>query len=267
METIRALATEYSPLLWNVAQAFAFLVIGWFVANRVSAYIRRVVLAKKTLDDTLGTFFAQIAKYVILIVTLIAVLQLFGFQATSLVAILGAAGLAIGLALQGTLSNVAAGVMLIIFRPYRYDDFVEISGHSGTVKGISLFSTELATPDNIKVVIPNSSAWGSAVINYSAHDTRRLDITIGISYDDDPDQALKLMADAVSADTRTLKDPEPFFAVTALGDSAVDVTMRVWCKASDYWPMKFDMLKKLKADFDAAGVSIPYPHMEIVQKK
>lgn len=266
METIQAAMVEYSPLVWNIVKAFIFLIIGWFVAGRVAAFIRRTTLAKEALDDTLGTFFASIAKYLILIVTLIAVLQLFGFQATSLVAVLGAAGLAIGLALQGTLGHVAAGVMLVIFRPYKYDDFVEISGHSGTVKGISLFSTELVTPNNIKVVIPNGSAWGSAVVNYSAFDTRRLDITIGISYDDDPDVALKVMADAVSADERSLDDPEPFFAVTNLGDSSVDVTLRVWCASSDYWGLNFDLTKKLKSDFDKAGLSIPYPHMEVIRK-
>lgn len=264
MDQLLTAATESTPIVLDVLKALVFLVIGWWLSGRIGAVVRKRVLASDNLDDTLGTFFASIARYFILIVTVIAVLQVFGFQATSLVAVLGAATLAIGLALQGTLSHVASGVMLIMFRPYKIGDYVEIAGRSGTVKAITLFTTELATPDNIHIIVPNGNAWGNTVVNYSTHPTRRVDLVFGISYDDDPEAAITVMKGLVDADDRILKDPEPFFAVTALGESAVDVTMRVWVNRADHWATKIDLIKNVKSGFDEKGISFPYPHMQVV---
>jgi len=257
----------YTPLLINVAKALAVLIIGWIVSGFVSSMIRKRVNASPRIDDTLGSFAASIVKWLILLITLIAVLQLFGIQATSLVAILGAASLAIGLALQGTLSNLAAGVMLILFRPYKLGQYVDIDGTSGTVKDINLFVTELSTPDNVQIILPNGKAWGAIISNYSTHPTRRVDFTFGIDYSDDIDKAMGIILKLAEADERVHADPEPWVKVTNLGDSSVDLGVRLWCTAADYWDLKFDMTKKVKEAFDAGGVSIPYPHQVEIQKK
>jgi small conductance mechanosensitive channel len=264
MDGIESAAAGFADIGLNVLKAAIFLAAGWWLSRIVARVIRIRVLATDKLDDTLGVFVASIARYLILIVTVIAVLQVFGFQATSLVAVLGAATLAIGLALQGTLGHLAAGVMLIAFRPYSIGDFVDISGHSGTVKFITLFTTEIATPDNVQIIVPNGNAWGSAIVNYSANDTRRVNLTIGIGYDDDADKAIAIMRALVSADERVNAEPETFIAVTNLGDSSVDVTLRAWCAAGDYWGVKFDLTKAIKDAFDQEEISIPYPHMQVV---
>jgi len=265
MDQVEKLAAEYYPLLWSAAQALLFLIIGWWLSGRIANMIKRRVIASEKIDNTLGTFFASLVRYFILAVTIIAVLQVFGFQATSLVAVLGAATLAIGLALQGTLSHVASGVMLILFRPYKIGDYVEIAGQSGTVRAITLFTTEMTTADNVMIIVPNGQAWGSSVVNYSTMPTRRVDLTIGISYDDDAEVALSAMREVVAGDARILADPAPFFALTALGDSAVDVTLRVWVQNADYWDVKFALTRLIKAAFDDKGISIPYPHIQVVQ--
>ena len=200
---------SYGPLLYGAIKALLFLIAGYMIAGIVSRTIRRRVLASPTLDDTLGTFFASIAKWLILAVTVIAVLQVFGFQATSLVAVLGAATLAIGLALQGTLQDIAAGVMIIIFRPFKLEQYVDIGGTAGTVKEINLFITELVTPDNVQIIVPNGQVWGSVITNYSAHDTRRVDVTYGIDYGDDADKAMAVILKCANADERVQKDPSP----------------------------------------------------------
>lgn len=250
----------FGPLLFSAGKALIFLVVGYLVAGIVSRTIRRRVLASPKLDDTLGTFFASIARWLIIAVTVIAVLQVFGFQATSLVAVLGAATLAIGLALQGTLQDIAAGVMIIIFRPFKLEQYVDIDGTAGTVKSINLFITELVTPDNVQIIIPNGKVWGSIITNYSAHDTRRVDVTYGIDYGDDADKAMAIILTCANADERVLKNPEPWVRVMNLGDSSVDIGMRIWCKAADYWDLKFAMTQAVKEAFDKDGISIPYPH-------
>ncbi len=260
MDELPAQLTAFGPLLISAGKALLFLVIGYLVAGIVQRTIRRRVLASEQLDDTLGTFFASIAKWLILAVVVIAVLQVFGFQATSLVAVLGAATLAIGLALQGTLADIAAGVMLIIFRPFKLGNYVDIAGTAGTVKELNLFVTELVTPDNVQIIVPNGKVWGSIITNYSAHDTRRLDLTFGIDYGDDAGKAIGIILDCAGKDDRVLKDPEPWVRVVNLGDSSVDLGVRLWCKASDYWELKFSMTKTVKETFDEKGISIPYPH-------
>lgn len=258
---------NYKPFFWNVAKAILFLTAGFWAAGMVRRIIRKRVIASERLDDTLGLFFSSIAFYLIMIVVIIAVLQLFGFQATSLVAVLGAATLAIGLALQGTLSHVAAGVMLVIFRPYKLGQFVEIGGESGTVEEVNLFFTELTTPQNVKVIVPNGDAWGSTITNYSHNSIRRLDMTFGIDYGDDIDKAMTIILDEVRKDGRGHAEPEPWARVVTLNDSSVDIQLRVWCSSADYWEFRFALLKNVKEAFDAGGISIPYPHQVEISKE
>jgi len=255
------------PLLLSAVKALAVLVGGWIAAGMISGVVRRRVSAQPQIDETIGIFIASIIKYAILLMVLIAVLNIFGIEATSLVAMLGAASLAIGLALQGTLSDVAAGFMLVIFRPYKLGHFVDIGGTSGTVKAINLFYTELATTQNEQVIVPNGQAWGSVIVNYSFHPTRRADLVFGIDYDDDADKAMAIIMRLAAADDRVLADPAPWVRVTNLGDSSVDLTARLWAKADDFWEMRFAMTKAVKEAFDAEGVSIPYPHSVEIQKK
>ncbi len=266
MDQVAEQLGAYTPLVINTLQALLFLIVGYIVAGMVSRFIRRQVLKNEKLDNTLGTFFASIARYGILAVVAIAVLQLFGFQATSLVAVLGAASLAIGLALQGTLSDIAAGVMLIIFRPYRIGQYIDVGGTAGTVKDLNIFTTELTTPDNVQIILPNSKAWGSIITNYSAHDTRRVDFTFGIDYADDIDAAMAVIDELAKQDSRVHADPEPWVRVVGLGDSSVDLGVRLWCRASDYWDLKFDMTKAVKEAFDNNGISIPYPHQVEIRR-
>ncbi|WP_428686674.1 mechanosensitive ion channel family protein [Roseibium sp.] len=258
--------SAYSPLLVNAVKAVIVLIIGWFLADFLSGTVRKKVVSHERIDDTIGGFASSIVRWLVLLVTIIAILQMFGVEATSLVAVLGASTLAIGLALQGTLSDIAAGVMLIIFRPYKIGQFVDIGGTSGTVKDLNIFVTELVTPDNVQIIMPNGKIWGAVVTNFSAHDTRRLDITYGIDYGDDADKAIQIILDVANADERVQKDPEPWVRVTNLGDSSVDLGVRLWCNAGDYWELKFHMLKTVKEAFDAGGISIPYPHSVEIQK-
>ncbi|MCP9480745.1 mechanosensitive ion channel [Shimia sp. CNT1-13L.2] len=266
MEQLIEQANGYAPLVVAAAKALVVIIIGWMVSGLVSGFIRRKVNANPEIDDTLGNFAASIIRWVILLMVLVAVLGLFGIEATSLVAMMGAATLAIGLALQGTLSDLAAGFMLILFRPYKIGQYVDIGGTSGTVKELNLFVTELVTPDNIQIIVPNGQAWGAIITNYSAHDTRRVDLVFGIDYGDDADKAMEIIRAQVDADTRVSGDPEPWMRVTNLGDSSVDITVRVWCAAADYWDVKFALTKTVKEAFDRGGISIPYPHTVEIKK-
>lgn len=247
-------------LIFDVIKALAVLIVGWMVAGGVSGMVRRRVNASENIDSTLGNFVASVVKWVILLIVLVAVLGIFGIEATSLVAMLGAATLAIGLALQGTLSDLAAGFMLILFRPYKLGQYVDIGGTAGTVVDLNLFVTELSTPDNVQIIMPNGKAWGSVITNFSHHETRRVDLVFGLDYGDDANAAMQIILDQAKADGRVLDDPEPWVRVTNLGDSSVDLTARLWCQADDYWDLKFQMTQKVKEAFDAGGISIPYPH-------
>lgn len=258
--------SAFAPMIISALKAIVVIIVGWFVASFISQLIKNKIVSNPRIDDTLGSFAASAARWVILLIVLIAVLQLFGIQATSLVAVLGAASLAIGLALQGTLSDLAAGVMLIVFRPYKIGQYVDVGGTAGTVKDISLFVTEMSTPDNVQILLPNSQAWGSVITNYSTHPTRRVDLTFGIDYDDDIDKAMGIIADLAAKDERIHSDPEPWVRVVNLGDSSVDLGVRVWVNAADYWEVKFAMTKKVKEGFDAGNISIPYPHSVEIQK-
>ena len=255
-----------APLVISAIKALIVLILGWMAAGLVSGLIRRKINKVPEMDPTLGNFIASLVKWAILLMVLVAVLGIFGVEATSLVAILGASTLAIGLALQGTLSDLAAGFMLILFRPYKVGQYVDIAGTAGTVVDLNLFVTELVTPDNVQIIIPNGQAWGAVITNYSAHDTRRVDYLYGIDYSDSADDAMKIILDLARADGRVHSDPEPWARVTNLGDSSVDIGVRLWCDAADYWDLKFDMTKSVKESFDDKGISIPYPHSVEIKK-
>ena len=256
---------DFLPYIVNGVKALIILIIGWILAGAISRMVRKRVERAERIDPTVGNFISSLVRWILLAIVGITVLNVFGVEVTSLVAMLGAATLAIGLALQGTLSDLAAGFMIILFRPYRNGQYVSIDGTSGTVKEINLFFTELATPDNVQIIVPNGKAWGAVITNYSHHPTRRVDITVGIDYGDDIDKALGVMLNVARADDRVMKDPEPWARVTNLGDSSVDLTMRIWSTAEDYWDLKFGMTKTLKETFDKEGISIPFPHQVLVR--
>ncbi len=252
----------------NVVQALVFLVVGWFVAGRIAAFVRNRVTGTQRLDQTLGLFVANMVRYVLLIAVIIAVLQTFGFQVTSLVAVLGAATLAVGLSLQGTLAHFAAGVMIVLFRPYKLGDFIQVGDTMGTVIDINLFMTELNSIDNARIYVPNGEAWGKTLINHSVNPVRRCDITFSIDYGDDIDKAIGIIRSTITADERFLNEPaEPWVQVIGLGESSVDIQMRAWCRAENLWEAKFATTKAVKQAFDAAGVSIPFPHRVIISQE
>ncbi|MHA1113605.1 MAG: mechanosensitive ion channel family protein, partial [Alphaproteobacteria bacterium] len=234
-------------------------VAGWVGARWAAAALDKTLGRIAKLDETLRHFFSSLVRYVILAVTALAVLAQFGIQTASLLAVFGAAGLAVGLALQGTLSNVAAGVMLLIFRPFKIGDYVEVAGLAGTVKTVGLFVTELATPDNVHITAPNGQIWGSAVKNFSRNPTRRVDFALDIGYGDDIANAMAAIDAVIAGEDRILADPAPMTAVSNLGDSAVELAVRVWVATDDYWGVTFDLTRAFKERFDADGIDIPYP--------
>jgi len=271
VETVRVAIEEAINLLTayglDVIGAILILIIGFWAARRVHGGVSRSLEKTGKIDLTLNKFFASMARYLVLIVTIMAVLNQFGIETTSLVAVVGAAGLAIGLALQGTLSNVAAGVMLLIFRPFKVGDFVEAAGHAGSVKELNLFVTEMATGDNIRIIVPNGKIWGDSIRNFSSNPTRRVDLVMGIGYDDDIDKAMEVMHEVIAEDDRVLKDPEPFIAVSELADSSVNFVVRAWVNSGDYWPVKFGLTRAIKLRFDEKGINIPYPHRTVYLHK
>lgn len=250
----------------EVLGAVTILIVGWIVSGWAKAGTRRALGRVHWMDETVRPIFASIVGYLVLIITLIAVLNQFGVQTASIIAVLGAAGLAVGLALQGTLSNVAAGVMLLFLRPFKVGDFVEAGGASGTVKEVGLFNTELATADNVYIVVPNSSIFSRDISNYSRHATRRLDISVGVAYDVDLTKAMEVLTATLGADGRALADPAPQVMVMELGDSAITINLRFWVNAADYWPCKWAMNKAVKEALDDAGIEIPFPQRVLHMK-
>lgn len=248
----------------QIALAVALVAAGYYLGGFARRRILRLAERSEHVDRTTGTFLANLMRYGILAVTVIFVLQNFGLQTTSLVAVLGAVGLAIGLALQGVLSGIAAGVMLVIFRPIRVGDFIEVNGVMGTVKEISIFNTELATVGNIKVLIPNADVWSKTISNYSGYDMRRAEWTFGVSYGSDLARAEQIIRDTIMSDPRSLTDPEPFLQVNNLGESSVDFLARVWVKADDYFQYQADIKRKVKEALDAGGIEIPFPTRKII---
>ncbi len=254
------LATTYGL---NILGAILILIIGWIIAGWARKFVARILNKSDKIDIALTSFLSSAVRYIILIFTIIAVLGKFGVETTSLVTILGAASLAIGLALQGTLSNVAAGVMLLIFRPFKVGDFINAAGHAGSVKNLGLFVTEMATGDNVQIIVPNSQIWGASVQNYSAHATRRVDMVIGIGYDDDIDNAIAEIGGVIDADDRAMKLPEASIFVGELADSSVNIVVRVWTESGNYWPLKAALTKNIKHKFDEKGISFPYPQQDV----
>jgi small conductance mechanosensitive channel len=223
----------------------------------------RKLMTRAKIDDMLVGFLSSILRWVLLLFVIIAALTQLGVQTTSLVALIGAAGLAIGLSLQSSLQNLAAGVMLIVFRPFKKGDFVEVAGTMGSVENVGIFASTLITPDNKEIIIPNGGIYGGNITNYSARPTRRVDMVFGIGYDDDILQAKQILTDIVSADPRVLTDPAPVIALGELGQSSVDFLVRPWTKAEDYWAVKWETNEKVKQAFDASGISIPFPQMDV----
>ncbi|MFT7252702.1 MAG: small conductance mechanosensitive channel [Paracoccaceae bacterium] len=253
-----------ATILGNVLAALLIIVAAFVFAGWVKRRIIKISRRHAQLDNTLFSFFANVSRYVILAFSVIFVLNTFGLQTTSLVAAFGAAGLAIGLALQGTLSNLAAGVMIVAFRPIKLDDFVEVGGQMGTVKSISLNLVELATIGNVQVLIPNSQVWGNQIVNYSAYSTRRAEWSFGVSYGTDLAKAEKIILETIMADLRSKSDPEPFIQVNNLNTSSVDFLVRVWVEASDYFAYQADMKRRVKEALDAGGIEIPFPTRTII---
>ena len=246
----------------RVAGALAVLIIGRLACGAARKAVRRG-LESRGVDASLVPFISNLVYFVLLAAVVIAVLGLFGIETTSLVAVLGTAGLAIGLALQGTLGNFSSGVMLLLFRPFHVGDYIEAAGAAGTVGEIGVFATTLNTPDNVRIILPNSGIFGATIKNYSANDTRRNDIVLGISYDDDITNAIAVVNAVLGKDSRVLSDPEPTVAVSELADSSVNLVVRPWCRKEDYWSLRFDLIRRFKEDLEQGGCSIPYPQRDV----
>lgn len=248
----------------NIVMALAIFVVGKMAVGIITNLIKKLMIRAK-MDTLLVNFIASIARTVLLLFVVIASLNQLGVDTTSLIALIGAAGLAIGLALQGTLQNLASGVMLIIFRPFSDGDLVEAAGVTGVVEEIGIFTTTMRSGDNREIIIPNGEIFGGTITNLSKRDTRRVDMVFGIGYDDDIKKAKQLIEQILAADERVLKDPAPLIAVGELADSSVNFNVRPWCKTGDYWGVYFDTHENIKLTFDEQGISIPYPQMDVHQ--
>ena len=246
----------------KIIGALAILIIGRFVVSFITRIIKKL-LKKANVDITLVKFITNITKITLMIFVFIAALNTLGVQTASFIAIIGAAGLAVGLALQGSLSNFASGVILIIFRPFKAGDLVEAGGHKGTIREIHIFNTILITLDNKRVIIPNSKITGDSIVNYSVEGYLRVDLTFGISYGDKISKAKPILENILASDTRVLKDPPPTVAVVQLGNSSVDFAVRPYVKVEDYWDVYFDVTEKVKNAFDENGVTIPFPQRDV----
>jgi small conductance mechanosensitive channel len=244
--------------------SFAVWLSGW-AAKLVRRTIERI--PRRHQDQTLADFASSFARYVVVIIGVIAVLRRVGVETTSIITVLGAASLAIGLALQGALSNVAAGVMILVFRPYRVGDQVAIAGKTGVVRHFDLFNTEIRDFDNLKIVVPNGKAFGDVVTNYTDISRRRIELTFGIGYEDDIGRAIELATGCAEADPRILPDPAPWAKATDLAPSTVNVTLRCWTAPQAYWDTRYDLLRRVKETFDAEGISLPYPIQATVEHR
>ncbi len=246
----------------KVIAAVVVFVLGRWIAKGITKFAK-TMMDKRQVDPTIVSFAANLAYTALLLFVVMAALGQLGIQTTSFIAIIGAAGLGVGPALQGSLSNFAAGFLMIIFRPLKVGDFIEGAGVSGTVEAVQIFTTQLLTPDNRTVIIPNSALTAGNITNWSAKGTRRVDLVMGIGYEDDIDKARTIMADILSKDERILKDPAPKIAVLELTDSSVNFVVRPWVKSEHYWNVYFDTTEKIKKGFDAQGISIPFPQRDV----
>lgn len=242
--------------------AVAIFVIGRWIAKAIAGWFRRGV-TKAGVDETLARFLANLINIVLIVLVILTAIGTLGINTTNFLAVLGAAGLAVGLALKDSLSNFAAGVMLVFFRPFKVGDYIDAAGIAGSVESIRIFSTMLKTPDNRVITVPNALIYGATITNFSAERTRRVDLMIGISYDDDIGRAKALIQGVIAEDSRILKEPASQQLVMELGASSVDIAVRVWCATSDYWQVRSDMLEKIKTTLEGAGLSIPYPQQDV----
>ncbi len=260
---INALVTEYA-IPWGIKFALALVIfyVGRMVTGLIIRFVKKIML-RHEMDEILVSFLSSILRWVLLLFVVIAALSQLGINTTSLVALLGAAGLAIGLSLQSSLSNFASGVMLIIFRPFTKGHFVEAGGAMGVIEKISIFTTTMTTPDNKEVIVPNGAILASNITNFSARPTRRVDMVFGISYDDDIRKAKQLLEEIIAADDRVLPEPAPVITLGELADSSVNFLVRPWVKAEDYWKLLWDTTEAVKLKFDEAGITIPYPQMDV----
>ena len=252
-------AMGYAP---KILGALLVLIIGlWIISLIIKGFGR--MMTRKGTDPSLQGFLKSMVSIILKILLFISVMGMVGIEATSFIAIIGAAGLAVGFALQGTLANFAGGVMILLFKPYKVGDFIDGAGHMGSVKEIKIFTTILNTPDNKIIIIPNAQLSNSSLTNFSTMDTRRVDFTFGIGYGDDFDKAKKVLTDLINADERIMKDPEPFIALSELADSSVNIVVRVWAQGADYWGIYFDMNEKVYKAFNEQGLNIPFPQMDV----
>lgn len=259
MEKITEIALAYGPKL---IFAIITLIIGLWIIKLINNAIKRS-MERSGMDSTLRSFLTPLISILLKVLLVVSVISMVGVEMTSFVAILAAAGFAIGMALSGSLQNFAGGVMIVIFKPFKVGDFIQAQGFMGTVREIQIFNTILKTPDNKTIIIPNGGLSTGPMTNFSAEQQRRVDFTFGIGYGDDIDKARNVIKGLIAADERILKDPEPFIAVSALGDSSVDFAVRVWVDAANYWGVFFDMTENVKKAFDKEGVSIPFPQRDV----
>ena len=259
IETIRVIGVEYGI---KILGALAVLLIGFWVAKQVKKVIIKL-MQKSSVDSTLISFVASLSYVVMQVFVIVAALEKLNIKTTSFVAILGAAGLAVGLALQGSLANFAAGVLMIIFKPFRVDDVVEAGGVLGTVREIGIFTTHVDTLDNKKTIVPNSKIMADNIVNFVANDTRRVDIVAGISYSDDIDKARASIEEVFGEFKEILSDPKPEILVSAMADSSVNFAVRPWCKPEDYWTIYFGVIEGIKKKFDADDITIPFPQRDV----
>lgn len=250
------------PLLINIAFAVVVLVVGLFINKWIAKKVGKMI-EKRELDATLKQFAQSGVRVLLNIVLIVAIISILGIDTSAFVAMLAAAGFAVGLAFQGSLSNFAGGVLLLITRPFKVGNFIEANGYSGTVEAIQILYTDLVTPDNKVVRIPNGSLSNASVINYSVKETRRVDFQFGVGYEADSSKVIGVLSDIVAQHPLTLQDPQPFVRMSEHGDSAVVYTVRVWVKAPDYWGVYFDVIESVKRSFDKEGISIPYPQMDL----
>lgn len=264
---LQGLAEKAAAFLPSVVGALVVLIIGLWIAGKIKHVVAAGMSRTGRVDATLAGFLSSLVYYGLIVLVIITTLGIFGVPTTSFAAVIGAAGLAIGLALQGTLGHVASGVMMLGFRPFDVGDYVEAAGIAGTVKSIGLFTTELATVDNKKIIVPNGRIFEDVITNYAGYPTRRVDFTFGVSYGDDLDKAMALIRSEVEKETRVMTDPEPTIAVDSLGDSSVNIICRVWVDRTDYFPVKWALMKAVKERFDAEGVTIPFPCRSVFMEK
>jgi small conductance mechanosensitive channel len=258
-ETVRTAGLDFGM---NALIALVIFFVGRIIARLVTKGLHNMMQSQEV-DKILETFVCNLAYWALMLFVIIAAINQIGVQTTSLIAIMGAAGLAIGLALQGSLANFASGVLIVMFRPYRVGDFVEAAGIAGVVLQVQILTTILKTGDNKQIIVPNGQIMNSIITNFSAHDTRRVEMTVGVSYDDDLDKVRSTIQDLVNADERILKDPECLIAVSELADSSVNFTVRPWVNTADYSGVKFDLTEAIKKRFDKEGISFPFPQQDV----